>query len=52
MFRNYNLAEDLANIKDDSHSYCIHTLIENGEWPNDDDRFFELEILGCEPTRE
>lgn len=52
MFKNYNLTEDLANIKDEKYSYCIHTLIENEEWPNDDDRFFELDILGCEVTRE
>ncbi len=33
-------------------SDCIHTIVEDEGWEEDEDRFFELDICGCETTRD
>lgn len=33
-------------------SDCLHTLVEDKDWGADEDRFYELDICGCEAKRD
>jgi signal transduction histidine kinase len=53
MFKSYNIEDDIDNFKeDDCVSDCIHTIVEDDEWQEDEDRYFELDICGCETTQD
>jgi hypothetical protein len=51
MFKVYNLDRDLQSheeVDTECNSGCLYTLLEDEEWQNNEDRYYELEICGCE----